>query len=171
MRTLTIILILAVFVTLGALSAEAKESVCKANVSNTHCNPSVIVMPKVKSPRSFKIVDRQNKALRLIFKIQDMYSGNATEIRSPQPFKCNFMWTKYQDERGLDLIEYEVEAFLASKDEKPSYGDAPTPKGWYSCQVSMHGRGHYQSDFWDYQIRPSTSQQLFVVEGYWNEED
>lgn len=173
MRTLIIILIAAVFLVLGVLSSEAKDKQkCTAKISNEYCNPSVVVMPKVGSPKSFKMVGRQNTALRLIFKIQDERSGNATEIRSPRPFRCNFMWTKYQDERGLDLLEYEKEAYLNNKaNEKSSYDDAPTPRGWYSCQISMHGRRHYQSDFWDYQIRPSTNKQLFIVEGYWDEED
>jgi len=172
MRTLTIILIASIFVVLGVLSAEAKKPVCTEKVSNTYCNPSVIVMPKAESAKSFEVVGGAGKALQLILKIQDWYSGNATEIRSPKPFHCNSRWNQYEANRGVDFSEYEEEALPAGMNEQPGYGDVPTPKGWYYCKIDMLGRGeNIKLKSWDFQFRPSANRQFFVVEGYWVEED
>ena len=176
MRILTIILFVSIFVVLGVLSSEAKRPVCTEKVSNTYCNPSVIVMPKAESAKSFEVVGRAGKALQLIFKIQDWYSGNAVEIRSPQPFRCNGAWNQFEAKQGVDFSGYEEDARPSRTNEQTRYGDVPTPKGWYYCEIDMLGRNDLScSDFhlnsWDFLFRPSANRQFFVVEGYWVEED
>lgn len=170
MRTLTIILIASVFVVLGVLSVEAKDNhKCTDKISTEYCNPSIIVMPEAKLLKVVQMIGQKNRVQQLSFQIRDWYSGNATEIRSPQPFKCSHDLTMCQNEPGFDFSVYEVDALRVSTVEEPGYDNARTPKGWYFCQIDMHGRDN--SNSWKFQIRPLRARQLFIVEGYWNEED
>jgi hypothetical protein len=161
MRTLTIILIASIFVCLGVLSVEAKKpSVLKDNDSTEFCNPSNVAVPAVGTPKSFTISNRANIEVKLRFLQADKWNtGNEAEIRSPQPFRC---YKYYYFEPWSDAPQ-------VKETEEAEYGDVPTPKGWYFCSVSMRWGDHRES--WEFQLIPSQSNQLFVVEGYWVEED
>lgn len=168
MRTLTIILIGAVFLSLGILaSADAKSKrFCDATTISETCNPVIVAVPGTESIFQFNMAGKNNWIHQMFFVQGDRWqTGNYFEIRSNAPFRC---WNHWQLTNGYSE-EFIPDAKKTTTVESAGYGDVPTPLNWYSCQVDMMGRE--QIGIWDCFIEPSLYKQLFVVEGYWVEED